>query len=49
VTYVHVAVDDASRYADAQQHADERAPTCAAFLTRALATSASSAWRRRRR
>ena len=36
-TFVHVAVDDHSRYAYVEQHADERAPTCAAFLERALA------------
>jgi transposase InsO family protein len=36
-TFVHVAVDDMSRYAYVEQHADERAPTCAAFLERALA------------
>jgi transposase InsO family protein len=35
-TYVHVAVDDHSRYAYLEQHADERAATCAAFLDRAL-------------
>ena len=37
VTFIHVAVDDHSRYAYLEQHADERAPTCAAFLVRALA------------
>ncbi len=36
-TFVHVAVDDHSRYAYLEQHPDERAPTCAAFLYRALA------------
>jgi transposase InsO family protein len=36
-TFVHVAVDDMSRYAYVEQHADERAQTCAAFLKRALA------------
>jgi transposase InsO family protein len=36
-TVVHVAVDDHSRYAYVEQHADERGPTCAAFLARALA------------
>lgn len=36
-TFVHVAVDDRSRYAYVEQHADERAATCAAFLERALA------------
>jgi transposase InsO family protein len=35
--YLHVAIDDHSRYAYVEQHADERAPTCAAFLERALA------------
>src|SRR5262245_6680276 len=35
-TFVHVAVDDMSRYAYVEQHADERAATCAAFLARAL-------------
>ena len=35
--FVHVAVDDHSRYAYVEQHADERADTCAAFLGRALA------------
>jgi len=35
--YLHVAVDDHSRYAYVEQHPDERAPTCAAFLIRALA------------
>jgi transposase InsO family protein len=35
--YVHVAIDDASRVAYAEVLADERGPTTAAFLTRALA------------
>jgi transposase InsO family protein len=35
--FVHVAVDDRSRYAYVEQHPDERGPTCAAFLERALA------------
>lgn len=35
--FLHVAVDDNSRYAYVEQHPDERAPTCAAFLGRALA------------
>jgi Integrase core domain len=35
--FIHVAVDDHSRYAYVEQHADERAGTCAAFLARALA------------
>jgi transposase len=34
--YVHVAVDDRSRYAYVEQHPDERAATCGAFLGRAL-------------
>ena len=36
-TFVHVAVDDNSRYAYVEQQADERAGTCAGFLARALA------------
>ena len=35
--FLHVAVDDHSRYAYIEQLADERAETCAAFLHRALA------------
>jgi transposase InsO family protein len=35
--FIHVAVDDHSRYAYVEQLVDERAPTCAAFLGRALA------------
>jgi transposase InsO family protein len=35
--FIHVAVDDHSRYAYLEQHPDERAETCAAFLERALA------------
>ena len=35
--HLHVAVDDHSRYAYVEQHPDERGPTCAAFLGRALA------------
>jgi len=35
--HLHVAVDDHSRYAYVEQHPDERAATCAAFLERALA------------
>jgi transposase InsO family protein len=35
--FVHVAVDDHSRHAYVEQHPDERASTCAAFLERALA------------
>jgi transposase len=34
--FVHVAVDDRSRYAYVEQHADERGETCARFLARAL-------------
>jgi transposase InsO family protein len=33
--YLHAAVDDHSRYAYVEVHADERGPTCAAFLSRA--------------
>ena len=36
-TFVHVAVNDNSRYAYVEQHADQRAGTCAGFLERALA------------
>ena len=35
--YLHVAVDDHSRYAYVEALPDERGPTCAAFLERALA------------
>ena len=35
--FLHVAVDDHSRYAYVEQHQDERAGTCARFLRRALA------------
>ena len=35
--FLHVAVDDHSCYAYVEQHPDERAPTCTAFLARALA------------
>ena len=35
--YLHVAVDDHSRLAFVQAHADERSPTCAAFLADAAA------------
>jgi transposase InsO family protein len=34
--YLHVAVDDCSRYAYVEQLPDERTATCAAFLARAL-------------
>lgn len=37
MTFVHVAVDDHSRYAHVEQHAGERAGTCAGFLRRAVA------------
>jgi transposase InsO family protein len=33
--YLHAAVDDHSRYAYVEIHADERGPTCAGFLSRA--------------
>ena len=39
--FVHAVVDDHSRLAYAEIHADERAATCAAFLERALAFFAS--------
>ncbi|WP_432190480.1 IS481 family transposase [Streptomyces sp. Tue6028] len=35
--YIHSAVDDHSRLAYSEVHADEKATTCAAFLTRAAA------------
>ena len=35
--FLHVAVDDNSRYAYVEQHTDERTGTCAAFVERALA------------
>lgn len=35
--YVHVAIDDHSRLAYAEVHPDEKAPTCAQFLHRAVA------------
>jgi transposase InsO family protein len=35
--FLHVAVDDNSRYAYVEEHADERGETAAAFLRRALA------------
>jgi transposase InsO family protein len=34
--YLHACVDDCSRYAYVEQHADERAETAAAFLRRAI-------------
>ena len=37
VEYLHVAVDDHSRYAYVEALPDERGPTCAAFLERAIA------------
>jgi transposase InsO family protein len=33
--YLHVAIDDHSRYAFVEVHPDERGPTCAGFLRRA--------------
>lgn len=35
--YLHVAIDDHTRIAFVQAHADEKGPTCAAFLTDAFA------------
>jgi transposase InsO family protein len=35
--FVHTAVDDHSRYAFVEVHADEKGPTCAGFLARAAA------------
>jgi transposase InsO family protein len=32
--YLHVAIDDHSRYAYVEVHTDERGPTCAGFLVR---------------
>lgn len=40
--YVHSAVDDHSRLAYSEIHADEKAATCAAFLRRAAAFFAAS-------
>lgn len=40
--YVHVAVDDHSRLAYAEVLPDEKAPTCAGFLTRAAAVMAAN-------
>ncbi|MFJ5780444.1 IS481 family transposase [Streptomyces sp. NPDC093094] len=40
--YVHSAVDDHSRLAYSEIHGDEKAATCAAFLTRAAAFFAAS-------
>jgi transposase InsO family protein len=40
--YVHVAVDDYTRFAYAEVLPDEKGPTCAAFLTRAAAAMAAS-------
>ena len=34
--YLHVAVDDHSRFAYVEVHADEKGPTCAEFLTRTI-------------
>jgi len=33
---IHMAIDDHSRYADIEQHTDEKGETCARFLARAL-------------
>ena len=35
--YLHTAVDDHSRYAFVEVHADEKGPTCAGFLARTAA------------
>jgi hypothetical protein len=43
--YVHFAVDDHSRLAHREIHGDEKAATCAGFLTRAAAFSHAQ-WRR---
>jgi transposase InsO family protein len=40
--YVHSAVDDHSRLAYSEIHADEKGPTCAGFLTRAAAWFAAA-------
>lgn len=40
--YVHSAVDDHSRFAYSEIHPDERAETCATFLTRAAAAFADA-------
>ena len=40
--FVHSAVDDHSRFAYSEIHPDERAETCAAFLTRAAAAFAAA-------
>jgi transposase InsO family protein len=40
--YVHVAVDDHSRFAYAEVLPDEKGPTCAGFLARAAATLAAN-------
>jgi transposase InsO family protein len=40
--YVHSAVDDHSRFAYSEIHPDERAETCAGFLTRAAAAFAAA-------
>jgi hypothetical protein len=39
--YVHVAVEDHSRFAYAEVLPDEKGPTCAGFLTRAAAAMAA--------
>jgi transposase InsO family protein len=40
--YVHVAVDDYTRFAYAEVLPDEKGPTCAGFLTRAAAAMAAN-------
>jgi transposase InsO family protein len=39
--YLHVLVDDYSRLAYCEIHADEKGPTCAGFLARAAASFAT--------
>lgn len=46
--YVHLAVDDHSRLAYSEIHADERAETCTAFLRRAVAFYAAHSIRVKR-
>lgn len=40
--YVHVAVDDYTRFAYAEVLPDEKGPTCAGFLTRTAAAMAAN-------
>ncbi len=47
--FMHVAVNDNSRYAYVEQHADERAPTCAASLGGPWPTLPRPGWGRPRR